>query len=59
MRLPKTEVDKVLIDNDDLYVRYVGTAKPPDGYSEGVLRHKVWNQYLHLGLDNSEKFRMG
>ena len=29
----KTEVDKVLIDNDDLYVRYVGIAKSPDGYS--------------------------
>ena len=33
----KTEVDKVLIDNDDLYVRYVGIAKSPDGYSEGYV----------------------
>ncbi len=31
----KTEVDKVHIDNDDLYVRYV-VAKTPDGIPEAV-----------------------
>ena len=33
----KTEVDKVLVDNDDIYVRYVGIAKSPDGYMEGYV----------------------
>ena len=40
----KTEVDKVLIDNDDLYVRYVGIAKSPDGYSEGYV-FEIVNKY--------------
>lgn len=33
----KTEVNKVLIDNDDIYVRYMGIAKSPDGYMEGYV----------------------
>ena len=33
----KIEVDKVLVDNDDIYVRYVGIAKSPDGYMEGYV----------------------
>ena len=54
----KTEVDKVLIDNDDLYVRYVGIAKSPDGYSEGYVfeiinRSENWVNCT-FKLDNSE-----
>jgi len=54
----KTEVDKVLIDNDDLYVRYVGIAKSPDGYSEGYVfeiinRSENWVDCT-FKLDNSE-----
>ena len=54
----KTEVDKVLIDNDDLYVRYVDIAKSPDGYSEGYVfeiinRSENWVNCT-FKLDNSE-----
>ena len=54
----KTEVDKVLIDNDDLYVRYVGIAKSPDGYSEGYVfeiinRSENWVNCT-FKLDNSD-----
>ena len=54
----KTEVDKVLIDNDDLYVRYVGIAKSPDGYSEGYVfevinKSENWVNCT-FKLDNSE-----
>ena len=54
----KTEVDKVLIDNDNLYVRYVGIAKSPDGYSEGYVfeiinRSENWVNCT-FKLDNSD-----
>ncbi len=54
----KTEVDKVLIDNDDLYVRYVDIAKSPDSYSEGYVfeiinRSENWVNCT-FKLDNSE-----
>ena len=55
----KTEVDKVLVDNDDIYVRYVGIAKSPDGYMEGYVfeiinKSDTWIA-CNFRLDNSDQ----
>ena len=54
----KTEVNKVLIDNDDIYVRYMGIAKSPNGYMEGYVfeiinKSDTWIA-CDFRLDNSD-----
>ena len=58
-----TEVNRVVVDNDDMYVRYVGIATTPSGQTEGyvfeVINKSDKTASYDFSLDNSDSTVFG
>ena len=58
-----TEVNRVVVDNDDMYVRYVGIATTPSGQTEGyvfeVINKSDKTASYDFRLDNSDSTVFG